>query len=264
MFRRRISVVIVAVVGLGCPVAASSPSKGKNVAVKRDDGGRARGPCPTGMAYVTADDVRAFCIDRWEAHVVEVDGKREVAHPPTTPVTGLEVRAATRSGVIPQGYISKVEAEAACQRANKRLCAGDEWERACRGKSPTTFPYGDDRKAGYCNDSGRAPLRSLYPELGDEVYASNAAMNDPRINQAPNTVAPTGSYAKCRNTYGVYDMVGNLHEWVADVRNGHGTFRGGYYQDTHKNGDGCGYRTVAHGPSYHDYSTGFRCCADPK
>ena len=38
--------------------------------------------------------------------------------------------------------------------------------------------------------------------------------------------------------------------------------RGGYYLDTHINGEGCNYRTVAHPATYHDYSTGFRCCAD--
>ena len=54
-------------------------------------------------------------------------------------------------------------------------------------------------------------------------------------------------------------MVGNLHEWVMSARP---TFRGGYYLDTHLNGDGCAYRTTAHGAAYHDYSTGFRCCAD--
>ena len=60
--------------------------------------------------------------------------------------------------------------------------------------------------------------------------------------------------------FDVYDMVGNLHEWTAAKT---GTFRGGYYLDTHKNGDGCSYRTVAHEFTYHDYSTGFRCCASP-
>jgi formylglycine-generating enzyme required for sulfatase activity len=54
-------------------------------------------------------------------------------------------------------------------------------------------------------------------------------------------------------------MVGNLHEWVDEPQ---ATFRGGYYLDTRINGDGCEYRTVAHGADYHDYSTGFRCCAD--
>lgn len=219
------------------------------------------------MAHVAVAGKHAYCIDRWEAQVVEVRGKKEVAHPPTLPVTNLTVKAVTRSGVTPQGYISKNEAEAACKSAHKRLCTGEEWVTACKGKTPTTFPYGDQRKSGYCNDNGRAPLAALHPELGPErVYASGAAMNDPRINASPNTVAPTGKFSKCKNGFGVFDMVGNLHEWVADVHGGGslGTFRGGYYQDTHLNGDGCGYRTVAHGVSYHDYSTGFRCCADAK
>jgi formylglycine-generating enzyme required for sulfatase activity len=55
-------------------------------------------------------------------------------------------------------------------------------------------------------------------------------------------------------------MMGNLHEWTADPA---GTFRGGFYVDTTINGAGCLYRTTAHVASYWDYSTGFRCCADP-
>jgi formylglycine-generating enzyme len=249
---RRVTVVVLSSLALGCPLAASSPSEGGT------------GPCPSGMAYVSVPGSPAYCIDRWEASTVEVKGKREVPHPGWQPVTGVEVRAVSRPGVVPQGYISKVEAEAACRSSKKRLCTSQEWERACRGRNPTTFPYGDERQRGYCNDSGRAPLASLYPELGEEVYASHSAMNDPRINQAPNTVAKTGSFARCKNAFGVYDMVGNLHEWVADTRGSRGTFRGGYYQDTRINGDGCKYRTVAHGVSYHDYSTGFRCCADAR
>ena len=34
------------------------------------------------------------------------------------------------------------------------------------------------------------------------------------------------------------------------------------YVDTHRNGPGCDYATRAHYPTYHDYSIGFRCCAD--
>jgi formylglycine-generating enzyme len=79
------------------------------------------------------------------------------------------------------------------------------------------------------------------------------------INQLPDTLLPTGERSECTNAYGVYDMVGNLHEWVDDAD---GTFRGGYYMDTTKNGDGCSYQTTAHDFTYHDYSTGFRCCMD--
>jgi len=84
-------------------------------------------------------------------------------------------------------------------------------------------------------------------------------MNDPQLNQLPGTVALTGAFDQCSNGYGAFDMVGNLHEWTNDPT---GTFRGGYYMDTRLNGDGCTYVTRGHDTSYHDYSTGFRCCAD--
>jgi formylglycine-generating enzyme required for sulfatase activity len=92
-----------------------------------------------------------------------------------------------------------------------------------------------------------------------EAYLTGP-MNDPRLNQTPRTLAKTGEFARCTNGSGVFDMVGNLHEWVMSP---HPTFRGGYYLDTHLNGDGCAYRTTAHAAAYHDYSTGFRCCAEP-
>ena len=87
-------------------------------------------------------------------------------------------------------------------------------------------------------------------------------MDHPMINQLENTLRKTGLRSGCTNDYGVFDMVGNLHEWTDEPS---GTFRGGYYMDTRKNGEGCNYATTAHSKSYHDYSTGFRCCmeADP-
>jgi formylglycine-generating enzyme required for sulfatase activity len=80
----------------------------------------------------------------------------------------------------------------------------------------------------------------------------------------PNGLAHTGSHPKCASPDGVFDLVGNLHEWVDEGpdANGHGRFRGGWYGDAENNGPGCLYVTSAHEPTYHDYSTGFRCCAD--
>mgnify|MGYP001452704640 CR=1 FL=1 len=250
---RRSVTVSLAVMGASCSLFTSS-SEGRS------------GPCPPGMAYVVMQEAprRSFCIDKWEASVVELKDQKEVAHAPFEPVTNLKIKAVSRPSVKPQGYISKNEAEMACRAAKKRLCAGEEWQFACQGKKPTTFPYGDERKSGYCNDSGRAPVMSLHPELGDGVFSSHEALNDPRINQAPNTVAATGQFSKCKNAFGVFDMVGNLHEWTADVNGSRGVLRGAYYQDTHQNGEGCKYKTVAHDVSYHDYSTGFRCCADAR
>ncbi|MFO0678384.1 MAG: hypothetical protein U0169_17740, partial [Polyangiaceae bacterium] len=84
-------------------------------------------------------------------------------------------------------------------------------------------------------------------------------MNDPRLNRLDDTVAKTGTHPECVTNEGVFDMVGNLHEWTADTN---GTFQGGFWLDTTQHGDGCAYRTIAHPFAYHDYSTGFRCCSD--
>ncbi len=230
---------------------------------------RAHG-CPAGMAMVsqrslppeTAPDnpLPDYCVDRYEASLVEVtaDGTHPLSGYET--VAGRHVKAVSRAGVVPQGYISMVEAQGACKAAGKRLCTEPEWTTACRGKRPTQFPYGDDRKAGYCNDSGVSPLATFYPALGPEAHGP-VAMNDPRLNALPGTVSLTGRHSHCKSSWGTYDMVGNVHEWIDDPG---GTFLGGYYLDTHINGDGCAYKTVAHDATYHDYSTGFRCCADPR
>jgi formylglycine-generating enzyme len=212
-------------------------------------------PCPEGMALVEG----RFCIDRWEASLVEVAPGGERPFSPYETPAGRPVRAVSVEGVVPQGYVSREQAARACAASGKRLCFEGEWTTACRGEVAHAFPYGDARESGACNDSGASPLRYYYRD-SPQAYESGP-MNDPRLNQMPNTVAKTGAYARCSNTFGVFDMVGNLHEWVTSSRP---TFRGGYYLDTHLNGDGCAYKTTAHAAEYHDYSTGFRCCADPK
>jgi formylglycine-generating enzyme required for sulfatase activity len=192
--------------------------------------------------------ISGFCIDRWEAHLQDWS-------PYDVPEGGL---AATAPGVIPQGYISGIAAEAACQAVGKRLCTSTEWLRACRGPTSTTFPYGDTYEPGACNEG-----RTIHPVIelfGDNADWSAVQMNDPRLNQLPNSLDSTGANVDCVSAERVFDLHGNLHEWVADAG---GTFRGGFYVDAKINGAGCLYRTTAHGRSYHDYSTGFRCCADP-
>ncbi len=215
------------------------------------------GLCPPDMASV--DD--RFCVDKYEASLVEVlaNGQEE-AYPYYLPVEGHTVRAVSQKGVYPQGYISGVQAAAACRASGKRLCKPTEWRTACKGPERQKFGYANEQHRGTCNDNGRSPMGLFY---GRDINEGTAwvfgKMNDSRLNQTPGTLAETGSHEGCTNGYGVYDMVGNLHEWVDDPA---GTFQGGYYLDVTQNGDGCGYRTDAHEFAYHDYSTGFRCCAD--
>jgi sulfatase modifying factor 1 len=213
-------------------------------------------PAAHGHSAMTAVP-RAYCVDRWEASLVETTPEGERAFSPFENPARHKVRAVSRPGVVPQAYISRNEAEGACRASQKRLCEESEWVRACEGSRRETFPYGPVREAGYCNDHGKPPLASLYP---DNAHTWEA-MNDPRLNQQPESVAKTGAFARCESPDGAFDMVGNVHEWVADPG---GTFCGGYYLDTTLNGSGCHYETVAHDAAYHDYSTGFRCCADAR
>ena len=217
-------------------------------------GGEAR-RCPESMALIEG----RFCIDRYEASLVDVLANgEERAHSPFAEVGGgLPVRAVSAPHVFPQGYVSAVDARRACSASGKRLCRVTEWGQACRGPETRTFGYADRREPGRCNDNGRNPVLSLY----GRGHWNWQTMNQPQLNQLEGTLARTGEHTGCTNGYGVYDMVGNLHEWVADPS---GTFYGGYYQDVASvgHGKGCGYLTTAHEARYHDYSTGFRCCAD--
>jgi sulfatase modifying factor 1 len=215
-------------------------------------------PCFEGQVRI-----ESFCIDRYEAYVVELDAAgNEHPHSPYDVLGDLRVRAKVARGVVPQAYISQVQAGRACAEAGKRLCKPDEYVRACRGTSKKDlYPYGGmQRKPGVCNEGkGSFVARAFGQDFFKLTYEQ---FNDPRLDQMPGGLAPTGSFPGCVSPDGVFDMVGNLHEWVDEEANGHGRFRGGWYGDAENNGPGCFYVTSAHEPTYHDYSTGFRCCAD--
>jgi hypothetical protein len=218
--------------------------------------------CPEGMVAIGD----AFCIDAYEASLVQVlsDGQERTWPYYEVLPSDVVVRSVSLGGVFPQGYVSGLQASDACQRSGKRLCRPEEWRTACMGPNATVFPYGNAREPGRCNDNGRSGMEFFNPALDGKpehrwMWGHDGNMIDPRLNQLEGTLARTGQRSGCTNDYGVYDMVGNLHEWVDDPD---GTFQGGYYLDTHINGDGCLYRTTAHPMSHLDYSTGFRCCAD--
>jgi hypothetical protein len=205
--------------------------------------------CPSNMARVGGS-----CVDKYEASLVAVDDNGgEAPFSPYEVPNGHRVRAVSREGVVPQAHISMIEAKRACSASGKRLCRAEEWKTACKGPEVTRYPYGDTRVPNACVDTNRtSPMAVLHQ--GEHTART---MNDPLANQQENTLEKTGASAACTNSYGVHDMVGNVHEWTDD-----GSFRGGYYLDTTENGEGCEYRTTAHATEYYDYSTGFRCCAD--
>lgn len=213
--------------------------------------------CPSDMAMVAG----RLCIDRYEAHLVEraPDGSWLTHSPYESPEPGHDYLARSAAGVVPQAYISAAESLRACRAAGKRLCHAVEWRLACGGAQGFAFPYGPRKKAGACHDTGVAPMLVFHASTLKRGWGA-LELNDPRLNQLEGAVAKTGAFPACVNDFGAFDMVGNLHEWTADPN---GTFQGGFWLDTSEHGEGCAYRTIAHPFDYHDYSTGFRCCADP-
>jgi sulfatase modifying factor 1 len=225
------------------------------------------------------------CVDRYEAQLVEVRDDVRVPHPPSArPREGVRYAAVSRAGVLPQAYVSRVEASAACEASGKRLCTRAEWMSACRGSvrggtASAPFPYGARFEEGRCNLGKRHLLTLLFPERVYHLRYED--FNDPSLHAREGFLALTGAYEGCApSDEGPHDMVGNLHEWVSDdatrtvlasilaevprqwqpTAAGNGIFMGGFYSTRHEHGPGCLFTTVAHEPAYHDYSIGFRCC----
>lgn len=214
--------------------------------------------CPLEMANVA----NRFCIDKYEDALLErrADGTTAPWSPYVTPPDGRVFLAQSAAGVTPQGYVSGAQAARACEAAQKRLCQPVEWRLACGGSEGFAYPYGPARVPGKCHDSGKNGMLALHAAEMKQGWGPSA-LNDPQINQLEGTVSKTGAYADCVNDFGVYDMVGNLDEWTADPN---GTFQGGLWLDIEQHGEACAYRTIAHAFTYHDYSTGFRCCTLPE
>ncbi len=220
-----------------------------------------RARCPEFMVQIP-DATASFCIDQYESSTMRIISTGgEEPWPFDRPVDGQTVRAVVRPGQKPQAYISGAQASDACKRSGKRLCSESEWLTACQGSAHSTYPYGNTYVKGACNE-GRPtnPVNDCFGS-GSGVF-TYANMNSPCCVNQPNTLAQGGFFSKCRSDHGVFDLHGNLHEWIdATTASGNGIFKGGFFVDANINGNGCLYRTTAHAKTYHDYSTGFRCCA---
>lgn len=242
------------------------------------------GRCPADMV-----DIRGtFCIDRYEASLFDARGRRRLSphYHPTRAQARIDYEKAQRlpaltndappvpeppsfqlerdpepvaeavPGVLPNGYLSGIVARAACERAGKRLCTLAEWVTACRGQANRKFPYGDQYQDGACN-----VFREAHPAA---LLTGNPSRHhlDPRLNLMRGENGPllrqTGATPRCRSEWGqdaVYDMVGNLDEWIDDEG---GAFVGGFYARGTR--EGCDARIASHPPEYFDYSLGVRCC----
>jgi hypothetical protein len=104
-----------------------------------------------------------------------------------TPVLGSSppspgVYAVSIPGVPPSACLTWFQANQACALSGKRLIRNDEWQRAAAG---TPDPGIADDGSTTCVTNSPGP-------------------------------ANTGARSNCKSSWGVFDLVGNVNEWVAD------------------------------------------------
>ena len=99
----------------------------------------------------------------------------------------------------PVVHVSWNDAVAYCDWSGARLPGEDEWERAARAGSDTTFPWGDELEPEGRHMAnvwqGRFPLE----DTGQDGWTGTS---------------PVGSFPP--NAWGLVDMIGNVWEWTAD------------------------------------------------
>lgn len=138
----------------------------------------------------------------------------KTGHPAPFHWEGSDYRSADGTGLKPVTYVSFEDAQAFCKWENKRLPSKDEWEFAAGINQGSSYPWGDDFSVQLAN-----------------TRESGIGLVD------------IGSYAGNISPSGVYDMSGNVRQWVdQDFVDGGATFfakpgqykmmKGGSFMDT--------------------------------
>ncbi len=103
-------------------------------------------------------------------------------------------------GNLPVERVNWVGADNYCRKQGKRLPTEAQWEYAARGGTQTHFYFGDK-----------------YVETGGnfcDSLCSNEESRNPDFNDGFPSTSPVGSFPP--NSFGLYDMAGNVSEWVED------------------------------------------------
>jgi hypothetical protein len=144
-----------------------------------------------------------------------------------------------------------------CKAAGKRLCTDSEWTLACEGQERLPYPYGYVRNAEACN----IDRPYIVPDDAKWANLKTRPEEAARLDQRD----PSGARESCVSPYGVYDMTGNVDEWVVNEKGNEkekpyvSGLKGGYWGPVR---DRCRPMTTDHNQWHTGYQIGFRCCED--
>ena len=93
-----------------------------------------------------------------------------------------------------------------CVAEGKRLCSPSEWRAACQADQIRSFSSTDDLDAY----DGRDHFGVRFCNVPGSVFSQFSS--DPAAQ-----LAPSGSFPNCGGATGVFDLTGNMDEWIAAV-----------------------------------------------
>ena len=198
--------------------------------------------------------VDAFFMDKYQMTVGQYARFLTATHHDSPPEWNVMNRPQHQNR--PVANVDWADATAYCTWVGKRLATEAEWEKAARGTDGRTYPWGNE------------PPTKFHATSGKEVWSSHSA------------VTPVGTLEEGKSPYGIYDMAGNVWEWVNDwydpdyystspsqnptgpTTGGHKVIRGGSWGS---NGitDLRSADRETHVPSFRGFGTGFRCAKTP-
>lgn len=169
-----------------------------------------------------------------------------------------------RKGARATRMLDWYQAQATCESEGKRLCWASEWTAACEGLDHTPFPYGWKRDHDKCNmDNFYIEPKKFAPNGQFYFYARDPDIRAQELGRLDQSI-PSGSMDECRSGFGVYDMTGNVDEWVtSDIAPREASqwagLKGGAWGHVRSQ---CRPTTFSHQPGFSYYFVGFRCCSD--
>ena len=134
-----------------------------------------------------------------------------------------------------------MEARAACEAIGARLCRIEEWQRACGGAEMESYPYGNRSIDRICNGG-------KFDTDADTVEDDDGPL-------------PCGNRPECVRD-GIYDLSGNLKEWVNDGIDNLRSVRGGSFETDTDTALTCQNAGDYKAANFQHRSIGFRCCRD--